>query len=706
MSCGRLRAKSGNWRGSDVGIEWTDLVSRTLDSVCWPKLAGRNIDPYIVWADATEFSGFAAAFKRAAEDPRDALMDRVPILFEFARQDGEAEVARNSPEFKYLTGSVDATVVSVSPRFWTARIPLQSLKHLFDPLVQKFIPRAELGVPTRMPENYRAVATALNLQPKPDPTQAPSTYAAVIDDGCAFAHAAFVVDREKPQPQSRLHRLWFQEDLSLYGGGIGFSNDDINKFLRDGWAQGRIDEGKCYAAMDTILQTVPGGRAIARDWRRQMRATAAHGTHVLDVMAGAPNPLAHPRYRYGGRDDPATKAPLIFVQLPRAAVADTSGASMNVHVAEALAYIRSVIRPQDKVVVNMSYGALAGPHDGSTLIERAIDEFLATNGQFKKMVLPAGNGYDSQTHARVNASSDGRWHDIFFRIMPDDPTDTFVEVWYEPSPASSDGATAVIDLEIQAPDGSSSGVVSAGEFKELPSLDCKKLPRAAIVHLLHPVAGHGTKRQALLALAATRTTDPRRDVAPHGVWTIRIRNRGSLTIPVDAWIERDDSPFGSGRSRSQATFLSSGVEPAPGTPHSAAYPISRQACLNSFGHGKRTTVVGGCSLRPVQLARYSASGPGRKGGDSGPDVVAPCEDTPKSGLLAAGTRSAQAVYMNGTSVASAAAARQYVNEVVSGKKLPEPDRKVLLPKPPTHPKPIDYPDPKLRRGRGFLRPMP
>jgi hypothetical protein len=62
--------------------------------------------------------------------------------------------------------------------------------------------------------------------------------------------------------------------------------------------------------------------------------------------------------------------------------------------------------------------------------------------------------------------------------------------------------------------------------------------------------------------------------------------------------------------------------------------------------------------------------------------------------------------MNGTSVASAAAARQYVNEVVSGKKLPEPDRKVLLPKPPTHPKPIDYPDPKLRRGRGFLRPMP
>jgi Subtilase family len=689
-----------------VAIEWTNLVSRTLDNICWPKLADRAIDPYIVWADATEFSSFDAAFKRANEDPRDALTDRiVPILFELVWPESGAEVTHASAAFTSLHASLAAAPVSVTKHFRTARVPLWALKYLFDPDLQKLIPRAELGVPTRTPDNYRAIADLLSQPSSTDPSQVPVAYAAVIDDGCAFANAAFVVDRTYEKPKSRFHRLWFQEDLRLFGKGIGFSSSDIEAFLQDGWTAHRIDEAKCYASMDEYLQSVPGGRAIARDWRRQMRSPATHGTHVLDVMAGAPNPLAHPRYGYGERKDPATGAKLIFVQLPRAVVADTSGASMNVHVADALAYIRSVVHQQDQVVVNMSYGALAGPHDGSTLLESAIDEFLANHQHFRKMVLPAGNGYDSRTHARIDASSDGSWREIRLQLLPDDPTDTFVEIWYEPSPSSAGGATAVIDLEIRAPDGSSSGVVAAGEFKELPSLACGKLPRAAIIHLRHPIAGDRKKRQALLALAATRTADTRRDVAPHGVWAVRIRNRGGLTVPVDAWIERDDSPFGSGRSRSQATFLSAGTEPAPAAPHAATYPISRQACLNSFAHGKRTTVVGGCALRPVQLAKYSASGPGRRGPDIGPNIVAPCEDTPGSGLLAAGTRSAMAVYMNGTSVASAAAARQYLNEVAACRKLPKPDGKVLLPKPNRHPEPIDYPDPKLRRGRGLLKPL-
>jgi Subtilase family len=686
-------------------MSWTPLQSRRL-KIDWSTKFAQTIDPYIIWFDACDFVGLKPAFVRAAltgtGSPVEMRRDSVPVAFEIRMLPKQG-----SPEYGKLKELFWPTFVAkLGTRFATSFVPVNQLALFFDPFVQGYFPRMELSMPVPACQHTSEFADALAT---PDGTVEPAqvkgtpVFAAVIDDGCAFANDAFLKTPRSMPPKTRIQRLWFQEDRSSGSGsgGIGFKASDLNQLLAAATSSGRLDEAACYAALEERLRQT--SEQVADEWRDQMRTGAAHGTHVLDTMAGNSNPLA--RYEFGAAEDAASSARIIFVQLPRAAVADTSGASMTVFVFEALTYISGIIGKNGRVVVNLSYGALAGPHDGTTLLEEALDHFLEVEEKrFLCLTLPAGNGYDSRTHAHLLAKSDALWHDMVFRLLPQDPTDTYVELWYaagDTSPQSRGAAT--IDVEVIAPDGSCSGPVALDGLVEWTANG--GLPNAAVMHVRHPTAGGGKKHLVLLALAPTGDTDLGERRAPHGVWTLRVRNRGGVPVPVDAWIERDDSPFGASRARGQATFLSAGLGPAPGHPHAASYPINRQSCLNSIAHGARTRVVAGCSLRPPKVAAYSASGPGRKGPTPGPDVTAPCELTPGSALQAAGTRSSQPAYMNGTSVAAAVFSRQCINAASAkgGGGLPTPDPKPLHPKPGDHP---DGADPALRRGRGLLKPMP
>lgn len=114
-----------------------------------------------------------------------------------------------------------------------------------------------------------------------------------------------------------------------------------------------------------------------------------HGTFVLDIAAGpreftasvaglgpalAWDPLAPPSWQ--AATDLASRCPIVAVQLDWATVKDTSGGSMRAHLLDGLLYILSNCALQADVVVNMSWGTLAGPHDGSSLFERALDELV------------------------------------------------------------------------------------------------------------------------------------------------------------------------------------------------------------------------------------------------------------------------------------------------------------------------------------------
>ena len=97
--------------------------------------------------------------------------------------------------------------------------------------------------------------------------------------------------------------------------------------------------------------------------------------------------------------DAASLPDIVAVHLPRRGVADTSGSALKVQVLDALHYIVERAGPQADVVVNLSYGTMAGPHDGQHDPREAIDELVATARGRLTVVLPAGNSYEARCHA-------------------------------------------------------------------------------------------------------------------------------------------------------------------------------------------------------------------------------------------------------------------------------------------------------------------
>ena len=83
------------------------------------------------------------------------------------------------------------------------------------------------------------------------------------------------------------------------------------------------------------------------------------------------------------------------------------------------------------LVVNISYGVLADPKDGSGLIEAEIARMVAARnaeGVPTAVVLPASNGFRDSCHAQV-ALAPGASRDVTLRLQRDDQSVSFVEIW-------------------------------------------------------------------------------------------------------------------------------------------------------------------------------------------------------------------------------------------------------------------------------------
>jgi hypothetical protein len=631
----------------------------------FPRIPLKDIDPYAIWVLMTGGKGLASWDGSADTPPADALVVlELEAKAAVRTRGGQIRVQNAYPlTAKYVT--------AVAKKYsWVALLFEEYRKALG---IQRF----ELGMPVRYP-------TRTDLVPPPAPPVGGNVIG-IVDYGCPFAHGHFkfendvarvaylwdqgrqahVPSRERLEPSSADWKavvmptdepgFAFEHGAELRGSDT--SNKNIQHlFERYKTPSGVVDEEACYEAIGYTL----------------MRENATHGSHVMDVAAGWPNPLVVPVSDEQKRDI-AGAAQIIFVQFPRDAVGDTSGGSMNAHVLDALRFIELRTKPDAQVVVNVSYGTFAGPHDGTTLLEKAIDELICERlGRFD-VTLPAGNSFNAACHARLELT-DSQPCPLLWEVMADDPTDSFMEVWYDEPQSKESG----IEISVCSPDGSAVvgpvGPDAAFAWYEERTSD----PLCTVIHVVRASGPYDMSRRGrncvLIALAPTRSIGGVRGEAPHGIWTVSVQRVGETNVTVDAWIERDDPALDLGWGNRQSRFIV-----APQEDEGIDYPDASKCgptkfgTLNTYAVGARARVAGGCRVddEPDEdsredarsLADYTAAGfRDEQAHRGGPDLVAPSDRSEVlTGRLAAGTRSGATLRMDGTSVASPQLARAVAN---------------------------------------------
>jgi len=493
----------------------------------------------------------------------------------------------------------------------------------------------------------------------------------VIDDAIAFANARFRTRHGASGgiERTRISHIWVQdlerstcEPDHRVAFGCRLDSDDINEFMRQSAAAtGVINDADVYRRAG--LLDFGNGRynGLAR--------RISHGTHVMDLACG-----------FDPGDPAGNDRPILAVQLPDAATADTSGITMASYVLQGLRQIMLWADALDHgrpmpLVVNFSYGTLAGPKDGSHYLEREIDRLVAHRNKTAPtaVVLPAGNAYRSRTTARM-ALAAGASEQIDWVALPDDHTPSFLEIWFEPGTPSGDKPP--IDVSIYPP-------IGLADPADMPRNGAARVlteTGKVVCGIYYDVASseQGSRRaRVFLAINPTRSLKHDQTIAPSGSWRLAICNNSSAELKLDLHIQRDDTPA-SFRLKGRQSYFDhpnghqrdsvTGNYDKLGQP-SRECPITHEATLSAIGNGRCTILVGaaedGDQIAP---ADYTSCGP--TAARVGPDFSAIAEDGQAfPGVLAAGSASGTVVAMRGTSVAAPQITRRLADVVASTDQL-------------------------------------
>ena len=645
-------------------MKWTPLPTGGFTGIHWARPGATDgADPYLVWAETDQFAGYGG------KQPR-----WLPIALELNPGYGIAQLlAAASPKWLHVPPVYTCGAAPTGLRFCTARVRPAFFRHIGPGGdLQAMVKRLELGLPVG---NSTDDPTGHARPPDGSAKGAPPLTGKVmglIDDSLALAHANFLDARGK----ARTAFFWRQDRAGkgdappALGYGHELTAADIDAAMRANVFGGMVDESGVYTALglSTLGQKAPGGRVQFH----ALDTAVSHGTHVMDLAAGPRTMQAQianlpPGFdappSWANADDDASQCPIIAVQLDYHTVADTSGGSMNVHVLDGLMYILSRCAPSAQIAVNVSFGTLAGPHDGTSLLEAAMDQLLALCGKRLAIVIAAGNSYQQRTHANMTLGR-GESRTLHWRVQPDDTSQSFLELWLPP------GAQGV-DIEVSPPGRPALPALRWGQSRMW--LDGGSKPLCALIYPERVATGErGTC--ALLALAPTFSFEAGATTVPSGVWQVKLTNSRAEQVTLDAYVERDDVVIGTRggarQSHFEDHFYNTSGDPDqwvdhPGNPSL----IRRSGTFNSIGTGARTVSVGGKRISDGSWAFYSpqkpdpdASRPERPGVVKVPDTHACSDENPiLLGLKAAGTRSGGMARLAGTSDAAPQVTRKILN---------------------------------------------
>jgi hypothetical protein len=610
-----------------------------------------TLNPYVDWALGP---GRVHYFRRGEDGPLPLL---VRLKGGTAQQflDGSLSEGRKLGQgwrdsFRVVCRQTEPGLGS-SGSVWAAALADDRVQHTIVTAGRPFLESATLARPLGG-ASYRALAAVAKAASRP-PRQGASRRRAsrtapsavvmgVIDDGIAFAHERFRTQHSG----TRVEFCWLQDS------GIILTKAGIDALI----ATSGGDEDMLYRKSGLTDFREPGHKSAA--WR------VAHGTHVMDLACGF-DPAEN-------RDD----RPIVAVQLPVRVTADENPCDLYLWISLAIDYIVdrakaiSYARASDllPVVINLSYGLLADPHDGTGALEAFIGDKIAecrAEGFDLRVVLPAGNSYLSRIHGQLAFTGIGQTKTLHWRVLPDDRTPSFLEIWLPaPQPAQSR-----LTLAITSPTGAS---MTLDEFGAA-SLGT---PHGDYAWAYWTPWQPSNRARFTIILQSTAHPDPATPVAqlaPAGTWRLDLTHSGELRPSdlVQAWVRRDDHIYGF-PLRGRQSFLDDihyrRFDHAGRNEEfdNALSPVRRESTINSMATGDTAIVIGGYLGKERRPANYSAAG-ARRPPPRRPDAMAVSEDSfVHAGVLAAGSRSGSVVAFGGTSVAAPQVARRVADLLAAG----------------------------------------
>lgn len=663
--------------------KWRKLHELKTDVIRpWDRESLFRCDPYLVWTDVTTTADAALTLDIAVLVEL-AAADDFAGLFQCLNPDG-TDVPEN---IRFLPNGFE---LLGQTRFITALVDQRGLAALVTEVLERRIERFSLQDSRKDVEAASLIAfeTAKSVPREEAPRRdAPGsgTYLGIIDDGLPVLRV-----REAIQFLDHVAHFWDQGWQPRHLAGTQPGTPDPNDpYWQSGWewlyfvgGDGLIFPdrprgflyGRRLKPLDPAGTGEPNDRDeyfLSRYFSQPPRQT--HGAGVLGLLApwisGAKGEVKWPEHISG----------LAMVQLPSATVLDTSGGSLAMRVIDGLRYIlwqesrdaagHATDRP---IVTNVSYGIHAGPHDGTSMFERAITEMLDDHPRLH-LVLPAGNAARVGSHARRALAASGEAGDsatITLQVLPDNGRDTFVEFWVPRG--------AKVELRIRPPGSDKAYKIREGQAKIHFEPDPKDADTPRRVHFgavyAKEVAQGTNGPMALLAIAPTRHVHPSASAGPRGLnqqprsevlgmpglWELTVHNLKPDAVTVDAWVERDDAAPDVPSGSRQAYFPDSCCDTV--RMHNAT-PEGTLNGIATFKHD-RLHVVGAMRADGV-LSNYSAAGRGRPpAARPGPDVVAPADwSGAVPGLLTTGFVQGAIARLNGTSAACAVYARALAKQL-------------------------------------------
>jgi hypothetical protein len=488
----------------------------------------------------------------------------------------------------------------------------------------------------------------------------------IIDDSIGFLHHRF----RNAKGKTRFHRLWIMHKDMLAGNpapcdpvpllGIELSAAHINHRLA-------LNQG------ETALYREVNNGVFGAAIRHGTAFHAGHGTHVLDLAAGAE------------AGDPMANVPILGVQLSPSSFGETSGAALDPDLMLGFEWIiEQAIAMKDRfpLVINLSLGALAGPLDGTGRVEQWMLAGMkrydtATNHAPIRVVVAYGNAHRSRLVAEVTLAK-GEDATLDWRILPDDATKSVLEI------RSDFGLGTQLGFELTPPD--AGGPLSLGAWPNGPVVHQYVVPTGVACEVLNeveinPISGQNLRDKLRVTVAPTTRSDPR-PLACSGAWKVKVSNTGPSDATISFKVQRDDTPGGYRRNGRQSWLdhpTAWDWEPLvranamPGT----ASPIRREnteVSYAGFEHGS-TYFVGAMRPNPVATgptapnafrpSLYSAEGALPK--PDAPTLAAQGDEgAALIGVRAAGVISGSTTRMSGTSMAAPIITRRLLEYAMTG----------------------------------------